>query len=332
MNHDNNTTTRSREKFDTTFAGSSEEIHIDTMVFSLLEEQKRIDSKYLYDETGSRLFRQICRLGEYYPSRNGLQILKQKILPALPSYKDVQVIEMGTGESMKTRTLIRFLHMNACRDIHYIPVDFSRVAIRTSSLVVRNIRPGIKITPVHTGLNSPLQVPETENPRIFCIFGGQPGKMENGRDERLMESVRSCMRPGDILLVGFDRKKQVRILEKTYNDVKGLMSAFNKNMLHVLNRITGAGTDPDEFTYRAFYDPGHSRIEMHLQALTDLNLHLRKAGLILGMCRGETIMTSTARKYDVPEFERVVSSSGLNILRLFSDELNWYSLAEVSLS
>src|SRR5690606_23630646 len=40
--------------------------------------QKQIPAKFLYDETGSRLFERICKLPEYYPTRTELAILSEK--------------------------------------------------------------------------------------------------------------------------------------------------------------------------------------------------------------------------------------------------------------
>ena len=40
--------------------------------------QKKIDSKHLYDETGSKLFEKITNLDDYYPTRSELEILDKK--------------------------------------------------------------------------------------------------------------------------------------------------------------------------------------------------------------------------------------------------------------
>ena len=40
--------------------------------------QKKINSKHLYDENGSKLFEMITNLDDYYPTRSELEILDQK--------------------------------------------------------------------------------------------------------------------------------------------------------------------------------------------------------------------------------------------------------------
>ncbi|TWT93001.1 L-histidine N(alpha)-methyltransferase [Neorhodopirellula pilleata] len=43
----------------------------------LRQTRKILPCKYLYDETGSALFDQICGLDEYYPTRTELQIMSE---------------------------------------------------------------------------------------------------------------------------------------------------------------------------------------------------------------------------------------------------------------
>ena len=40
--------------------------------------QKKINSKHLYDEIGSKLFEKITHLDDYYPTRSELEILEKK--------------------------------------------------------------------------------------------------------------------------------------------------------------------------------------------------------------------------------------------------------------
>lgn len=49
---------------------SEDHDEIDDLIFGLSDEiQKRLNSKYFYDENGSLLFDQITKLDEYYPTK-----------------------------------------------------------------------------------------------------------------------------------------------------------------------------------------------------------------------------------------------------------------------
>ncbi|HYW96572.1 MAG TPA: L-histidine N(alpha)-methyltransferase [Bacteroidales bacterium] len=325
--YQNTAATKRRFRTESIYPGLGEEIYIDDMVFSLLEEQKRLDAKFLYDTTGTRLLQEICLLRDYYPSRTALHVLKNVVIPSLPSYKELEIITIGPGDNLKAKHLIMSLHHRSCRHIRYIPVDFSEAAMQISVQPVKDMFNDIEIAPIHTDLSEPLVLPEAIMPRLFYVFGSSPGQPGDHETLPLLKSLKANMTRDDLLLVGFDRIKPVHILEKAYNDVKGLVAAFNKNVLSVVNRVAAAGIDQSQFIHQAFFNSKYSRIELHLKALTDLNLHLRKAGLILGMCSGESILTATAKKYSRNDIEQTAAKAGLTMDNLFSDEKKWYSIA-----
>ena len=75
------------------------------IIKGLCANQKYISSKYFYDERGSYLFEEICRLPEYYPTRTEISILEQ-IAPEIISKHDYsEIIELGSGESIKIKIL-----------------------------------------------------------------------------------------------------------------------------------------------------------------------------------------------------------------------------------
>jgi len=81
--------------------------------------------KYFYDAAGSRLFERICRLREYYPTRVELGITRRHLRDiARFAGKGCALLEYGSGESLKTRLLIR-----ALRPAVYMPVDISADAL-----------------------------------------------------------------------------------------------------------------------------------------------------------------------------------------------------------
>src|SRR5213596_3045662 len=87
--------------------------------------RKSLPPKYFYDAAGSRLFERICRLREYYPTRTELGITRRSLGEiARFAGKGCALLEYGSGESLKTRLLIRALRPTA-----YIPVDISADAL-----------------------------------------------------------------------------------------------------------------------------------------------------------------------------------------------------------
>src|SRR6185503_9812273 len=98
---------------------------LEDVVAGLSLPQKALPPKYFYDAKGSKLFERICRLPEYYLTRAELALTRSH-LKAIARFagKGCELIEYGSGESLKTRLLIRALRPKA-----YLPVDISESAL-----------------------------------------------------------------------------------------------------------------------------------------------------------------------------------------------------------
>src|SRR5438309_9769046 len=84
----------------------------------LRQPAKELPCKYFYDETGSRLFEQICELDEYYLTRTELALMREHAgaMAALLG-PDCLLIEYGSGSGVKTRLLLDRLERPAA----YVP-------------------------------------------------------------------------------------------------------------------------------------------------------------------------------------------------------------------
>ena len=76
-----------------------EEDTIQDIISGLLATPKHICSKYLYDDTGSQLFRKITQLPEYYLSRLERELIKTASEKLQLSNTDI--IELGSGDCSK---------------------------------------------------------------------------------------------------------------------------------------------------------------------------------------------------------------------------------------
>ena len=64
------------------------------------------------------------------------------------------------------------------------------------------------------------------------------------------------------------------MLEKAYNDSRGITAAFNKNILTRLNREFQADFDLDSFRHQAVYNSQAARIEMFLISTRDQKISI----------------------------------------------------------
>ncbi|MGI9533697.1 MAG: L-histidine N(alpha)-methyltransferase, partial [Thermodesulfobacteriota bacterium] len=106
------------------------------------------------------------------------------------------------------------------------------------------------------------------------------------------------------LLIGFDLKKDSAIIEKAYNDRKGVTANFNLNILNNINNTLDADFDLDKWQHKAFYNKNKGRIEMHLMSLEDQEVRLN--GTNINFRKNETIHTENSYKFSVEEFETLI--------------------------
>src|SRR5262245_43750829 len=74
----------------------------------LSRKHKKIPSKYLYDDKGSKLFNQITRHPDYYLTQCELEIIENNKhrLSDLINDEAFHLIELGPGEGIKTLILL----------------------------------------------------------------------------------------------------------------------------------------------------------------------------------------------------------------------------------
>ena len=98
----------------------------------LSENPKQLSSKWFYDDAGSRLFRAIMGLEEYYPTRCEREILLTHgaSIAARFAGQELDVVDLGAGDGAKTELLLRELTQAGVR-LRYVPVDISPGAMTT---------------------------------------------------------------------------------------------------------------------------------------------------------------------------------------------------------
>jgi L-histidine N-alpha-methyltransferase len=297
----------------------------------LSASQKFIPCKYFYDAYGSKLFEEICGLPEYYPTRTELSILKRNAPQLMATSAHSDLVELGSGASLKIRTLLDAAGEPDRAALRYIPVDISEAAVLEASIDLLDRYPELQVLGMVADFTCQLDVLPRERPLMFCFLGSTIGNMSQHEGTAFLRSVADTMRPGDSLLVGFDMVKAKATLEAAYNDSRGVTAEFNKNVLRVLNSGLNADFDPSHFDHLAFFNEADSRIEMHLRANRDVAVTIESIGMQPMFRTGETIHTENSTKFTKTSIGDMVSHAGLSVRHWYSDEAGWFSLVLMGL-
>jgi dimethylhistidine N-methyltransferase len=287
------------------------------VIAGLSHPQKTLPPKYFYDAVGSRLFERICRLPEYYVTRAELALTRAHLASvARFAGKGCELIEYGSGESLKTRLLIRALRPSA-----YLPVDISEAALHGATQRLSREFPWLRIVPVNGDFSHPMELPRSRARRVVYFPGSTIGNLVPEEAHAFLSMTRG---QATRMLVGVDTKKDANVLHAAYNDSKGVTAAFNLNLLVRINRELGADFNLRRFVHYAFYNAPLGRIEMHLVSLG--RQHVRIGRHRFDFDAGESIHTENSYKYSAEQFRALAAKAGFDATRLWTDRRSLFAL------
>jgi L-histidine Nalpha-methyltransferase len=288
---------------------------------------KTLPPKYFYDAAGSALFVEITELEEYYQTRTETQILERVAGQIAGLVDPVEVVELGSGASRKTRVLLEAAHAVDDRRVRYVPFDVSEDAIVGAAAELTGDYPWLDVHGIVGDFDHHLsEVPRTGR-RLVVFLGSTIGNLEPDDQVALLREVRGMLRPGDGFLIGLDLVKDVDVLVRAYDDAEGVTAAFNRNVLHHLNTTLGADFDPAAFDHVARWVPEHDRIEMWLHASRDMTVDVRDLGLRVDFAEGEGIHTEISAKFTRATADARLAAAGLVVRRWDTDPQGWYAVA-----
>jgi len=279
--------------------------------------QKALPPKYFYDAKGSKLFERICRLPEYYLTRAELSLTREH-LSAIARFagKGGELLEYGSGESLKTRLLIR-----ALRPKTYLPVDISVSALGHAAARLAREFPWLRIVPVAADFSRPLDLPAAKGPRTAYFPGSTIGNLTPDEAHGFLARARTQAKR---MLIGTDLRKDANVLHAAYNDARGVTAAFNLNLLARINRELGADFGLRRFAHYAFYNAPLGRIEMHLVSLE--KQRVRVGAHRFAFERGESIHTENSYKYSIESWRALAANAGFNTTRCWIDRKGLFAL------
>ena len=314
------------------------------------QKPKRLPCRWFYDAEGSRLFEEICGVREYYLTRVERSILlkcAEKIAARMPSdgragliaagspgalsagsagalsagsAGALSVVELGSGSAVKTRIVLDAL-LASRPALRYVPIDISMAALAESSRALLRDYETLEIRAVAGEYEDGLDVVrrEIEEPRLVLWLGSNIGNLDGNGAARFLRRLRGLLGPADRVLCGIDLRKSKDVLERAYDDARGVTARFNKNLLARINRELGGHFDLDTFTHRAVYEEETGRVAMYLVSTRAQRVPIEALEGDVRFAAGETIHTEDSFKYSLPEIDRLAERAGLRTEARWTD-------------
>jgi L-histidine N-alpha-methyltransferase len=273
--------------------------------------QKELPPKFFYDERGSELFEAITGLPEYYLTRAEAALLARWMPAWMAELRPASLVELGAGSAVKTHVILDAMR-NSARV--YVPVDVSADFLDSTALRIGGAYPELEVRAVAADFTAAFPLPALPGPVLHAFLGSTIGNFPPDEAVALLRAIRARMAAGDRFLMGVDLRKDPARIEAAYNDAAGVTAEFNRNMLRVVNALTGADFDPDAFEHRAFYNGAEHRIEMHLVPPHAQTVAVPGAGAWT-VAAGESIRTEISCKHDRASVDTMFAAAGLSVER-----------------
>jgi L-histidine N-alpha-methyltransferase len=293
----------------------------------LWQNPPSLPARWFYDERGGRLFDEITRLPEYYPTRRETEILRDHSAAIATLTRATTLVELGSGTSTKTRLLLTAF-TDKGRPVQFVPVDVSESILVESAAALAHDFPAVAVRPLVADFSEPFPpLPGRPGERLLIFLGGTIGNFIPAERSAFLARVRAALAPGDHFLLGADLVKSPSRLIAAYDDRAGVTAEFNRNLIEVLRTELGAeGLYVDDFQHVARWNPAEHRIEMWLRARRDVVAHFRVLDRDWRLPAGTEMLTEISVKFRIPELLAELRGHDLTPVRTWTDHDGDYSL------
>lgn len=290
----------------------------------LSNSPKYLSSKYFYDEQGDKLFQQIMKLDEYYPTNAEFEILKmerEKILKLIKQQfgdSSFQIIEFGAGDGFKTKLLLEHL-VEEKVDFQYRPVDISGAVLDELKESLKKKWPQLDCRPLGGTYMNSLRELDSNQPKLLLFLGSNLGNFLKAAAADFIKQIHDRLQTNDLILFGIDLKKDPKTILNAYNDRQGVTRAFNLNLLKRINRELGANFQIEHFDHYPTYDPISGVCKSYLISKSNQKVKIEKLGKEFSFESAEAIQTEVSIKYSITELEALFKGAGFEHLEHLYD-------------
>jgi len=290
---------------------------------------KALSSKYFYDDEGSRLFREIMKLPEYYLTGCEEEIFETQASDIYRSFANgdnaFDLIELGAGDGTKTAILIdHFLKQSA--DISYSPIDISQEALDALTEKFNREFPSLRMDAMNGDYFKILGGLKNGGGRrkVLLFLGSNIGNFSREQSVDFFRSLRGVMNENDLLFVGFDLQKDPHVIATAYDDAAGVTARFNLNLLARINRELGGHFDLDKFCHYANYRPIEGSARSFLISKERQTVLIDALQSALEFDQWEAVFMEISQKYSRKMIEDLAAESGFEIKQNFYDAKGYY--------
>lgn len=305
--------------------------HLAELARSIGTRPRTIPPRWLYDDRGSQLFDEITRLPEYYQTEAEREILTTHASMIAEITGATTVIELGSGTSDKTRTLLDAFVAHGEIE-RFCPLDVSEGTLLEAATMLGERYPDLSVEPVVGDFTRHLHRLPGGGTRLVAFLGGTIGNFYLEERRAFLGALADVLLPGDWLALGVDLVKPIEKLIAAYDDSQGVTDAFIHNALQVINTEVGGNIDVGNYEYAPLWDAREHRIDMRLRASEAESVYLAKLDMTLNIEAGEELRVEISTKFSRDDLLVELHEAGFEGDDFLVDSNGNFGLALVSRS
>lgn len=313
-----------------TFDGESlarEAFALDVLM-GLSSDPKSLPSRYFYDDVGSALFSRIMDLPEYYPTACEAAILRTHgaEIARHVGGAPLRLVELGAGDGRKTGMLLRSF-MDAGLELDYVPIDISEAAMKTLTQNLSRTAPSLRVEGLVTEYFDGLRwLARESGTRLLVMFLGSNIGNFNGPGQRVfLRTLWNALENDDMVLTGFDLKKDIDVLLSAYNDAQGVTSKFNLNMLARINRELDGDFALERFRHFGTYNVFTGAMESYLISLEAHDVHVNALNRTFAFRAWEPVHLEYSFKFLLSDVSALAAETGFEPVAEFQDDAGYFT-------
>lgn len=294
----------------------------------LQSSPKYLDSKYFYDKKGDELFQKIMASDEYYLTNAEMEIFSKqsgKIADkVLTEANQIDVVEFGPGDAVKSIHLLKELSgRNAMTN--YFPIDISENIISVLNKKLPKQIPRLSMKGLAGEYFEMLSTVNkiSSNPKLVLFLGANIGNFKFNEMPQFCKHLRSLLSTGDMVLIGFDLKKDPAKILAAYDDKAGYTKEFNLNLLKRIDKELKANFKINNFQHYATYDPVSGACRSYLISTRQQSVKIDEAEI--NFEKNEPVFMEISQKYSIKEIDEILLQCGFEVMSHFFDSDKYFT-------
>lgn len=300
---------------------------LEDVLTGLSAKEKFLQSKYFYDTNGDLLFQKIMGCKEYYPTKCEMEIFTEKtgelVKILIEQNDEFDIVELGAGDATKSVHLLKSL-LDSKVNFTYFPVDISGHVIDLLNQKLPAELPGLQLQGLNGEYLKMLEKAKklSDKIKVVLFLGGNIGNVALDKASEFSQSLRKHLKQGDLVLIGFDLKKDPKTILDAYNDGTGFTRDFNLNLLTRINNELKGNFNPENFYHYPTYDPATGACKSYIVSSQQQQVNLDGKTFCFG--KGEPIFMEISQKYSIEQTDQLARQTGFEPIHHFYDSKKWF--------